>query len=201
MIQKLQKIFAGALLPLMAVVLLLSGQVEAAEYACTVALPVETVVTGENAPAGEKFQIVLEAAEEGAPMPEKTIAEVKDTGKTSFGPIRYTVPGDYQYRVSQKAGDTKNFTYDETVYTVTVRVTNAEDGGLNAEIWAIKDGEQNKTDAIKFTNSYKAPEKPKTDTVKTGDNQNFILWAGLAAAAVLLLVVWVVIKRHRSETE
>ena len=172
----------------MAVVLFFSGQVKAAEYACTATLPVETVVTGGNAPAGETFQITLEAMEVGNPMPEKTIAEVKDTGKISFGPIRYTVPGDYRYRIFQKAGNTKNFIYDKTVYTVTVRVTNAEDGGLNAEIWAIKDVGQDKTDSIKFNNGYKTSENPGTSVVKTGDTTDITLWAGAAASAALILL-------------
>lgn len=200
---KIQKICAEIFFLAMMIVWLLPVQAHAAEKNCTISIPVETTVSGESAPAGTAFELVLEAADTDCPMPEKTEITIKDSGKASFGPITYTVPEDYQYRVYQKIGTAKNFTYDKTQYTVTVRVINAEDGGLSAEIWAIKDGTQNKVDKILFTNKYTAPETPKTPTdpakpiVKTGDNAQFYVWGGILAAALVMMAVLFVIKRNR----
>ena len=50
---------------------------------------------------------------------------------------------------------------ETAVYTVTVRVVNGKDDGLNAEVWAVKDGGSDKVEEILFSNAYKAPEEPK----------------------------------------
>lgn len=54
----------------------------------------------------------------------------------NFGPITYTEPGDYTYRIYQEKGSVHEVSYDESVYSVTVRVVNDEKDGLRAEIWA-----------------------------------------------------------------
>lgn len=83
--------------------------------------------------------------------------KVLNSGTVSFGQIHYTVPGDYQYKIYQKSGSTDRFTYDKTVYTVTVRVQNDAEGGLTAELWAVKEGTTMKNDAVQFQNHYDAP--------------------------------------------
>lgn len=50
-------------------------------------------------------------------------------------------------------------TYDATVYTVTVRVTNQPNGGLGAEIWATG-GSSEKTGLLLFQNRYDPPAAP-----------------------------------------
>lgn len=50
-------------------------------------------------------------------------------------------------------------TYDATVYTVTVRVTNRPNGGLGAEIWATG-GSSEKTGLLLFQNRYDPPAAP-----------------------------------------
>lgn len=187
--KKMQKIGACLLLLSLTAVLMLPGQVRAADRSCTVSIPVETVVTGDSAPAGTEFEVVLEAVDEDAPLPETTSLKIKDSGTDSFGPVTYTLPEDYQYRVYQKKGDARNYTYDETVYTVTVRVLNADEGGLTAEIWAIRDGSQNKAEKIVFENSYKAPADPAKPTVKTGDTEILFGWGVLLAAACVVVLL------------
>lgn len=134
------------LLPLLIAVLLFPTQALAA-YSCTVQLPVEvkTITKTEDAeiPTGEVYTVVL-TAEDGVPLPEETQLTVTDNGTVEFGPITYTKPGDYIYTVYQDVGETEFYTYDRTVYTVTVRVVNDDNGGLKAEIWAIRDDETEK---------------------------------------------------------
>lgn len=193
--------YYSVLLALGCAFFLLPAQASAAEASCSVSVPVQTEVTGETderrAPSSE-FTVVLEAEAKGVPMPEITSLTMKNNDRAQFGPITYTVPGDYVYRVYQKPGTAKNFTYDQSVYTVTVRVVNTEDGGIAAEIWAIRDGGQNKVDEILFTNQWSAPEVPDNQkpeqskgNVKTGDDAQFCayLLLMLASAAVVLVFV------------
>lgn len=76
----------------------------------------------------------------------------------SFGNITFTLPGTYTFTVSevQPAADTdtEGVTYDTTVYTVNVEVTDAGEGVLNAEITSIDDQDGNSSEALNFTNTY-----------------------------------------------
>lgn len=76
----------------------------------------------------------------------------------SFGGITFTLPGTYTFTVSEEQpaadADTEGVTYDTTVYTVTVEVTDAGEGVLNAEITSIADQDGNSSEALSFTNTY-----------------------------------------------
>lgn len=54
-------------------------------------------------------------------------------GKIAFAPIEYTLEqvGTYVYTVKEVAGDNWLYTYDETVYTITVNVTVGNDGRMS----------------------------------------------------------------------
>ena len=130
--------------------LLLPLQARAAEYKCTVELPIEVRTSG--AATAERFTITL-TPEDGAPAPAADTVQVKGSGTAGFTGLTYTAPGDYRYTVRQCAGGTAHMTYDATVYTVTVRVTNQPNGGLGAEIWATG-GSSEKTGLLLFQNRY-----------------------------------------------
>lgn len=170
-------------------------------------MEVKTITKTEDAeiPTGEVYTVVL-TAEDGVPLPEETQLTVTDNGTVEFGPITYTKPGDYVYTVYQDVGETEFYTYDRTVYTVTVRVVNDDNGGLKAEIWAIRDDETEKMENVTFTNVYTPEEEPepdgsssastsaapvikkKTNTPKTGDSANLTLWTCLLAASALGII-------------
>lgn len=137
--------------------LLLPGSVHAKEYACDVTIPATVQVSGDRIPSGEVYEVVMEAITQDTPVAENMTQKVLNSGTVSFGQIHYTVPGDYQYKIYQKSGSTDRFTYDKTVYTVTVRVQNDAEGGLTAELWAVKEGTTMKNDAVQFQNHYDAP--------------------------------------------
>ena len=60
-------------------------------------------------------------------------------------------------------------TYDGTVYTVTIRVTNAEGGGLQHEIWATTDdAPDTKVEELRFLNTY-APPVPTPETTPSDE--------------------------------
>ena len=202
--QMMRKLRCLAWFPCLLAFLLLPGTVHAKEYACDVTIPATVQVRGDRIPSGEVYEVVMEAITKGAPEAEKMEEKVTGAGKVTFGPIHYTAPGDYQYRIYQKAGTTKRFTYDNTVYIVTVRVQNDEEGGLAAELWAVKEGTTMKNDAVQFQNHYDAPgnngggsshhhrtEETVTYTTviqqppaaigapRTGDVQQPLLWGAL----------------------
>ena len=153
----MRKLRCLAWFPCLLAFLLLPGSVHAKEYACDVTIPATVQVSGDRIPSGEVYEVVMEAITQDAPVAENMTQKVLNSGTVSFGQIHYTVPGDYQYKIYQKSGSTDRFTYDKTVYTVTVRVQNDAEGGLTAELWAVKEGTTMKNDAVQFQNHYDAP--------------------------------------------
>ncbi len=202
--QMMRKLRCLAWFPCLLAFLLLPGSVHAKEYACDVTIPATVHVSGDRIPSGEVYEVVMEAITKDAPVAENMTQKVLNSGTVSFGQIHYTVPGDYQYKIYQKSGSTDRFTYDKTVYTVTVRVQNDAEGGLAAELWAVKEGTTMKKDAVQFQNHYDAPgnngggsshhhrtEETVTYTTviqqppaaigapRTGDVQQPLLWGAL----------------------
>lgn len=155
--QMMRKLRCLAWFPCLLAFLLLPEAVHAKEYACDVTIPATVQVSGDRIPSGEVYEVVMEAITKDAPVAEIMTQKVMNSGTVSFGQIHYTVPGDYQYKIYQKSGSTDRFTYDKTVYTVTVRVQNDAEGGLTAELWAVKEGTTMKNDAVQFQNHYDAP--------------------------------------------
>ena len=207
--QMMRKLRCLVWFPCLLAFLLLPGAVHAKEYACDVTIPATVQVSGDRIPSGEVYEVVMEAITKDAPVAESMTQKVMNSGTVSFGQIHYTVPGDYQYKIYQKSGSTDRFTYDKTVYTVTVRVQNDAEGGLTAELWAVKEGTTMKNDAVQFQNHYDAPgnngggsshhhrtEETVTYTTviqqppaaigapRTGDAQQPLLWG-----AVILLTL------------
>lgn len=187
----------------------------AAEKTCTVSIPVSVKVAGSGSDSQTQknpaFTVVMEA-EDGRtdlPMPEQNQIQMGANGSGTFASILYTKPGDYEYHIRQLSGTDQNITYDATKYDVTVRVVNAENGGLEAEVWAVQPGQPEKQSQIVFENKWKSTEIPgaihttvktpaKTSTAvtakapKTGDMQNpalyvvvIIIAAGVAISVSL----------------
>lgn len=85
----------------------------------------------------------------------------------AFDPITYDEPGTYDYRIVEVKGDAEGVTYDETVFTYHVVVTDDGSGQLKVE-WTV--GE---TGAPVFQNVFVKPEDPKpADPAKPADPGN-----------------------------
>lgn len=85
----------------------------------------------------------------------------------AFDPITYDEPGTYDYRIVEVKGEAEGITYDETVFTYHVVVTDDGNGQLQVE-WTV--GE---TGAPVFQNVYVKPEDPKpADPAKPADPGN-----------------------------
>ena len=212
------------ILPLLFLFLMMPGQVKAAQNSCEVTIPVQIEVSGDKIPDGETYQITMEAVTKDAPMPAQNVQERKNAGSISFGSMTYTVPGDYQYKISQTAGKTDRFTYDTSTYLVTVRVVNAENGTLKSEMWAVKDGSETKSGTISFGNHYDTPKsggskkhhhssKTEETTVtpvvvqtlqtlaspKTGDNTPILFWILLAGVGMAGVGGTVILRKKKKK--
>ena len=165
------------------------------------------VLTGRDLKKGEfAFELrdangkALQTVKNGAPT-EGGYAPI------AFDPIAYDEPGTYDYSIVEVKGDAEGVTYDETVFTYHVVVTDDGNGQLKVE-WT-----EGKAGAPVFQNVYVKPEDPKPadpakpadpgnggfgdKLIQTGDSSLL----GIAAAAVAgALVLGVgIAKRRKSE--
>lgn len=134
-------------------------------------LTVSKGIDGRAWQEGDSFTFKLKQGEnnpDGVTLPEnasglviaydENVEDQKAAYSDSFGNITFTLPGTYTFTVSEEQPaadvDTEGVTYDTTVYTVTVEVTDAGEGVLNAEITSIADQDGNSSEALSFTNTY-----------------------------------------------
>ena len=172
----------------------------------TLGLEIEAQLNGEAPAHGEPFTFILEPVDQ-APMPEDNTLTITGEGVGQFSPITYTAPETYHYTIREAAGDTEGYTYDDTVYHVTVQVT-TNDGGLLAQSISIsKQGSLAKTKQVLFINHYTptSPSNPEPsgEAPQTGDQSNLTLWITLGSVALLGLMTTVVLsgkkrKQNRS---
>lgn len=116
-------------------------------------------LTGRNLAEGE-FSFDLKDADGNV---VQTVQNGAD-GTFGFAPLQLDKVGTYVYTLSERAGATANgVTYDTTVFTATVTVTeNAETHALEAQVAYSKGGKA--ADAVAFSNSY----APAATEVKLG---------------------------------
>lgn len=166
-------------------------------------IPVTVELSGTLPSKAEDFTIILQAADSSCPMPEGAKDDVYSmtiTGANTrkLPAISYDKVGIYNYTISQAKGSTAKLTYDETKYTLTVQVTNKQDGSDELAVTAIVFPEDStkKVDGVKFTNVYPTvtPTPAPTATAnpnapKTGDESNVALYAALALISLAALAV------------
>ena len=123
--------------------------------------PVRKVITdqyGNSITSDEKFEFVMTPSAD-APMPEGTAAGTPKTvtagaGAIEFGEISYTtVGGPYVYTFTEKAGSGSRWTYDDSVYTMTVSVIRNAEDKLEAQKTITKNGAE--VSIVEFKNSYR----------------------------------------------
>ena len=118
----------------------------------------------------------------------KELATAKNDADGNFSfSVDYTKTGVYNYTVKEIKGNGKGITYDETVYDVTVTVTDDNKGKLTCDT-QIKKG-QDTAEAIEFANVYTEPAP------QTGDNMNLTMWLIIAAVSLVLILIIAVLKR------
>ena len=123
--------------------------------------PVRKLITdqhGNSITSDDKFEFVMTPSAD-APMPEGTAAGTPKTatagaGGVEFGEISYTTAdASYVYTFTEKAGSSSGWTYDNSVYTMTVKVSRNADDELEAQKTITKDGAEVST--VEFKNIYR----------------------------------------------
>lgn len=121
------------------------------------AKPVDVILSGEKfltgkTMQGNDFQFRLEAVTANAPMPNAATVMNTDKGVIPFDKITYTKAGTYVYKLTEVAGTDDRFDYDESVYEITVIVTDNSRGVLSASVTITKNGVE--ATGIAFRNGF-----------------------------------------------
>ncbi len=154
---------------LLSAVLFLSvglSMVSQAAPGVTVKIPVKISVQG-NAP-DETYKVVMERVSEGSPLASPSEISRTGSGAKDYDlqfNIAYTAEGVYTYKVYQVKGNKDNFAYDESIYTVIVKVEydsdrNADGSTSGRSLKAFILAGINETEKkweIVFNNTYKKP--------------------------------------------
>lgn len=113
-------------------------------------------IEGDRILNAREFRFVLEAVTAGAPMPAVTTVTNNADGSFAFDEIEFADAGVYEYRITEDAANPiGGFTYDNSVYTVTVTVVDNGDATLTATAVTKKNGIAQE---IVFVNTYDATD-------------------------------------------
>lgn len=186
--KNLMRMFALLLVAIL-VTLPLAPTAQAAERVNGIKVTVS--LTGTLPKPAEDYTVILERNDRSFPMPKGSEGDrykltITGADTEEFPAIDFEKVGIYTYTVWQQPGTNKKCkNYDDTVYYVTIYVTNKEGGGLESTVAIHTDDVDEKVD-IKFQNDYVVKELPK-DTPQTDDLSNFPLYTGMAIGGVVIL--------------
>lgn len=140
----------------------------AADQRAKLELEASVRCTGE---AADETLTVRLTALDGAPMPKGCDDEAEldfpardcrdaddKTLTKTFDAIVYTVPGIYEYTVTQDAGGRKRADYDDTVFYLKVMVAWDTDGELKVHVFVRRDGDDGAKAELLFKNSYRSTD-------------------------------------------
>lgn len=125
--------------------------------------PVMKAITGDTPAGAAQFQFVLAADDADYPMPAGStggirIVTITGSGNAEFDNISYTKPGTYTYTCYELNGGISGYTYDTTVYTLTVEVTAENDRLSASSTYGVRGG--GAAGGFQFTNTYKTSGNP-----------------------------------------
>ncbi len=126
--------------------------VAAAGHTAEVRIPVSC--TGMDTP--ETFHYSLHAEKTEGQSFQTDRLSLKD-GQEGYFSVIYDRPGTYHYTARQSKGSDEQTDYDDTVYSVDVYVTEAEDGELSAEPVAYIQDHDDKKESLDFVNKRTVP--------------------------------------------
>ena len=158
----MRKSLKGAVAALCILAVCLSPLSTAVYAAGVTGVPVDVAVSIEGTPPeqAEEYSIVLKADDPSFPMPQGSAGgeytvTITGEGEAEIPAINYERAGVYTYTISQTAGADETCDYDDTVYYLTVFVTNREDGDGLETSSVLHTGDKNdKHDSASFTNTY-----------------------------------------------
>ena len=140
----------------------------AADQRAELELEASVRCTGE---AADETLTVRLTPQDGAPMPEGCDSEAElyfsardcrdaddKTLTKTFDPIVYTVPGVYEYTVTQDAGTRKRADYDDSTFYLKVTVAWDTDGVLKVHEAVRRDEKDGTKTELLFKNSYRSDD-------------------------------------------
>lgn len=174
-----------------------------------VSVPVTISLSGTLPYPAEDYMVVLKADDSAYPMPEGSVNgaySLTITGEDTenFPTITYDRVGIYTYTVYQVAGTNQKCTYDDTVYTLMVTISNKEDySGLEATAVLYPDSEGDKLPGAEFDNEYETvkPTPTDPDAPKTGDESTPVLYAVLIAVSLGVIVCLFLTRKSQKAEE
>lgn len=134
----------------------------------SVTIPVTITLSGTLPRTDEDYTVKVEPGDPAYPMPEGTEDGVYTMTVTGADTVSFTITyyrvGVYTYTIYQVAGDNSKCTYDDTVYTLVVTITNTEDfSGFEATAVLYPDDSDVKQNEAEFENKYKT-DRPNNPT-------------------------------------
>lgn len=150
--------------------------------------------------------------DEEAPMPEGTKEGIYsfslngEQAETTID-LQYLHAGVYHYQLEQTTAEKKGYQYDKSCYDIMVYVKNGDNGELISQVVA-KNEDGEKCGELEFLNSYQGkkpgafapsdPSKPNKP-VKTGDTTHIMVYVGIAAGSLFLILALVYFRKHRQK--
>lgn len=133
-------------------------------------------LSGVSPALSENFPIQLSGDELTDPMPVGSVNGVASLiitgdGTVTFPKTTFTRVGTYKYTIRQQPGADPDCVYDDTIYHLTVFVTNATDGGLEITSVLNREGETQKSPQVLFNNRYASPAFVNLSAVTTLDGK------------------------------
>lgn len=126
-------------------------------------------VTGEGAPADSTFRFALELVKEdpenGSILAQEPGATIVGGGTVQLPAITFRAKGTYTFAITEQNDGLEGFTYDDTKWTLTVKVKDDGNGGLEATGVYKANLLTVKEDAAYFINTYRTEEPAPTPTV------------------------------------
>ena len=120
--------------------------------------------------------------------------------------LQFEHGGVYQYQLIQTTKDKENYSYDRSVYMITVYMKNGENGELIPQVIVEKD-DGKKYEELEFKNSYSKknenssnPSKP-IGTVQTGDTIKIMTYVILTSGALSLIIFVSCFKRYNKKRQ
>ena len=163
---------------------------------------------GGATPADTEFSFILTPGTAEQPMPKTENSQVdprsgaavvsrKGAGVVSFGVLslgKQDIGKTYRYTIHEVKGTAQYFTYDVSVFTLTVAVTDSGNGEPKASV-TLTDENGKSADRAVFTNIYAPPEKPEIP--RTGQ----LWWPVVVLAFFGFLLLILGFGRRRSARE
>lgn len=208
--KKLMKVILGMLV---AVICSLTMAIPAfAAEALEVSVPVTISLIGTLPDTAEEFTVELKANGSACPMPEGSVNDVYTMTITgadmkNIPAITYSSVGVYNYTIYQVPGSNETCAYDDTVYSLTVYITNAEDGsGLESTAVLYPDADGEKFPGVEFVNEYEvvtpsaSPQPtPPSDLPKTGDKFAPLLYVVLSVVSLGMVISLLLINKKKGQ--